>query len=153
MRFHHTGPAPKGRNDLQTIKSLFPYIWHFKWRVFAAMACLVAAKVASVIMPRFLKDIVDKLGVPATAIVLPVAALIGYGFARLSTSVFGELRDALFARVTQGSIRRIATRLFGHLFSLSIRFHLQRQTGGLSRDIERGTKGIGFLLNFMVFNI
>ena len=153
MRFHHTGPAPKGRNDLQTIKSLFPYIWHFKWRVFAAMACLVAAKVASVIMPLFLKDIVDKLGVPSTAIVLPVAALIGYGFARLSTSVFGELRDALFARVTQGSIRRIATRLFGHLFSLSIRFHLQRQTGGLSRDIERGTKGIGFLLNFMVFNI
>ncbi len=117
------------------------------------MACLVAAKVASVIMPLFLKDIVDKLGVPSTAIVLPVAALIGYGFARLSTSVFGELRDALFARVTQGSIRRIATRLFGHLFSLSIRFHLQRQTGGLSRDIERGTKGIGFLLNFMVFNI
>lgn len=153
MRFHHTGPAPKGRNDLQTIKSLFPYIWHFKWRVFAAMACLVAAKVASVIMPLFLKDIVDKLGVPPTAVVLPVAALLGYGFARLSTSVFGELRDALFARVTQGSIRRIATRLFGHLFSLSIRFHLQRQTGGLSRDIERGTKGIGFLLNFMVFNI
>src|SRR3546814_7754950 len=77
--------------------------------------------------------------------VLPVAALLGYGFARLASSVFGELRDALFARVTQGSIRRIATQLFKHLFALSLRFHMQRQTGGLSRDIERGTKGIGFL--------
>jgi ATP-binding cassette subfamily B protein len=82
-----------------------------------------------------------------------VAALLGYGLARLSSSVFGELRDALFARVTQGSIRRIATSLFQHLFALSMSFHLKRQTGGLSRDIERGTKGIGFLLNFMVFNI
>jgi len=117
------------------------------------MVCLILAKVASVMLPLYLKDIVDKLGVPESLLVLPVAALLGYGLARLSTSVFGELRDALFARVTQGAIRRIATRLFGHLFGLSMRFHLQRQTGGLSRDIERGTKGIGFLLNFMVFNI
>lgn len=153
MRFTHRGPAPTRRNDINTIKSLLPYVWQFKWRVMAALACLVAAKVASVILPLFLKDIVDKLSLPATVMVLPVAALLGYGFARLASGVFGELRDALFARVTQGSIRRIAAQLFKHLFALSLRFHMQRQTGGLSRDIERGTKGIGFLLNFMVFNI
>ncbi len=153
MRFTHRGPAPARRNDIQTVKSLLPYVWQFKWRVIAALTCLVAAKVAGVILPLFLKDIVDKLSVPATLMALPVAALLGYGFARLASGVFGELRDALFARVTQGSIRRIAAQLFKHLFALSLRFHMQRQTGGLSRDIERGTKGIGFLLNFMVFNI
>ncbi|NYT61159.1 ABC transporter ATP-binding protein/permease [Alcaligenaceae bacterium] len=153
MRFTHRGPAPARRNDIHTIKSLLPYVWQFKWRVIAALTCLVTAKVASVILPLFLKDIVDQLSLPATLMVLPVAALLGYGFARLASGVFGELRDALFARVTQGSIRRIAAQLFKHLFALSLRFHMQRQTGGLSRDIERGTKGIGFLLNFMVFNI
>lgn len=153
MKMTHRGPAPAARDDMKTIKSLLPYVWQFKRRVMAALACLVAAKVASVILPLFLKDIVDKLSLPGTVLMLPVAALLGYGFARLASSVFGELRDALFARVTQGSIRRIAAQLFQHLFALSLRFHMQRQTGGLSRDIERGTKGIGFLLNFMVFNI
>lgn len=154
MKYSPRGPAPAhSRNDLQTIKELLPFVWQFKWRVLAALSCLVAAKVASVLLPLYLKDVVDKLSVPATLLVLPVAALLGYGFARLASSVFGELRDALFARVTQGSIRRIATQLFQHLFTLSLRFHMQRQTGGLSRDIERGTKGIGFLLNFTVFNI
>ena len=147
------GPAPGKRNDLYVLKSLLPYIWQFRFRVCAALACLVMAKVANVVLPLYLKRIVDSLGMQGTLLVLPVAALLGYGFARLATSVFGELRDALFARVTQGSIRSIATRLFSHLFSLSLRFHMQRQTGGLSRDIERGTKGIGFLLNFMIFNI
>ncbi|HLR78295.1 MAG TPA: ABC transporter ATP-binding protein/permease [Burkholderiaceae bacterium] len=141
------------RTDFATLKTLLPYVWQFKWRVSIAMVCLVLAKVASVLLPIFLKDVIDQLGAPATALVLPVAALLGYGFARFASSAFGELRDALFARVTQGSIRRIATQLFEHLMSLSLRFHMQRQTGGLSRDIERGTKGIGFLLNFMVFNI
>jgi len=153
MKFRHTGPAPKNRNDIQTIKSLLPYVWQFKERVLLALGCLIAAKVASVWLPLFLKRIVDQLSLQETLLVLPVAALLGYGLARLSSSVFGELRDALFARVTQGSIRRIATSLFRHLFALSMSFHLKRQTGGLSRDIERGTKGIGFLLNFMVFNI
>ena len=153
MRFNAQGPAPAERNDLKTLKSLLPYVWQFKTRVLLAIACLVAAKVASVVSPLFLKDVVDNLGMPQTLMVMPVAALLGYGLARLATSVFGELRDALFARVTQGSIRTIATRLYRHLFTLSMRFHLQRQTGGLSRDIERGTKGIGFLLNFTVFNI
>lgn len=145
--------APKTRRDFQTLKELLPYVWQFKWRVSIAIVCLVLAKVASVILPLFLKRLVDELGVPSTVLALPVAALLGYGFARFASSAFGELRDALFARVTQGSIQRIATQLFEHLMSLSLRFHMQRQTGGLSRDIERGTKGIGFLLNFMVFNI
>lgn len=152
-RVHYRGPAPGNRNDIKTIRSLLPFVWQFKWRVIFAMACLVAAKVASVVMPLYLKDVVDGLSVPQTLLAVPAAALLGYGFARLASSVLGELRDALFARVTQGSIRRIATRLFEHLFELSMRFHMQRQTGGLSRDIERGTKGIGFLLNFMVFNV
>lgn len=151
----HAAPdgAPTQRKDLQTLKELLPYVWQFKWRVSLAIACLVLAKVASVVLPLFLKKLVDELGVPPSMLVLPVAALLGYGFARFASSAFGELRDALFARVTQGSIQRIATQLFEHLMSLSLRFHMQRQTGGLSRDIERGTKGIGFLLNFMVFNI
>jgi ATP-binding cassette subfamily B protein len=153
MKPTHTGAAPAHRNDIQTFRSLLPYIWQFKGRVLLAVGCLVMAKIASVVIPIYLKDIVDQLSLPATLIALPIAALLGYGFARLAGSVFGELRDALFARVTQGSIQRVATRVFEHLFSLSMRFHMQRQTGGLSRDIERGAKGIGFLLNFMVFNI
>ncbi|HLU15014.1 MAG TPA: ABC transporter ATP-binding protein/permease [Burkholderiaceae bacterium] len=153
MKASQPDTAPKPRTDFATLKTLLPYVWQFKWRVSVAMACLVLAKVASVVMPLFLKDVIDELSVPASVMVLPVAALLGYGFARFASSAFGELRDALFARVTQGSIRRIATQLFDHLMSLSLRFHMQRQTGGLSRDIERGTKGIGFLLNFMMFNI
>lgn len=145
--------APRLRSDFRTLGSLLPYIWEYKTRVVVAIACLVLAKVANVVLPIFLKRVVDQLSVPATLLALPLAALLGYGLARLATSVFSELRDALFARVTQGSIRRVAARVFEHLFSLSMRFHMQRQTGGLSRDIERGTKGIGFLLNFMVFNI
>lgn len=153
MRNPHTSEAPQPRNDLQTLKSLLPYVWQFKGRVSLAIVCLVLAKLASVVLPLYLKQLVDELSVSATLLALPVAALLGYGFARFASSAFGELRDALFARVTQGSIQRIATQLFEHLMSLSLRFHMQRQTGGLSRDIERGTKGIGFLLNFMVFNI
>ncbi len=153
MRFSHTGPAPARRNDWQTLKALWPYIWSFKWRVILAFIFLVIAKLANVVTPIWLKDIVDALGQPASLMAIPVAALLGYGLARLSTSIFGELRDALFARVTQGAIQQVASKLFKHLLSLSLRFHMGRRTGGLSRDIERGTKGIGFLLNFMVFNI
>ncbi|WP_054286411.1 ABCB family ABC transporter ATP-binding protein/permease [Gulbenkiania mobilis] len=153
MRFTHTGPAPTERNDLKTLKTLLPYLWAFKGRVLTALSCLIAAKVANVIMPLYLKDIIDELSVPATMLAVPVGALIGYGFARLCASVFGELRDAVFARVIQGAVRTVARNVFDHLFRLSLRFHLNRQTGGMSRDIERGTKGIGFLLNFTVFNI
>lgn len=129
MKASQPDTAPKPRTDFATLKTLLPYVWQFKWRVSVAMACLVLAKVASVVMPLFLKDVIDQLSVPASVMVLPVAALLGYGFARFASSAFGELRDALFARVTQGSIRRIATQLFDHLMSLSLRFHMQRQTG------------------------
>lgn len=153
MRYTHTGPAPARRDDWQTLKNLWPYIWAFRNRVVLAFSCLILAKLANVLTPIYLKDLVDDLGVEASLLVVPVAALLGYGLARLSTAVFGELRDVLFARVTQGAIQRVASQLFQHLMSLSLRFHMGRRTGGLSRDIERGTKGIGFLLNFTVFNI
>ncbi len=153
MRFTHTGPAPSRRDDWLTLKNLWPYIWAYRGRVLLAFACLIAAKVANVLTPIYLKDLVDGLGVAPALLAVPLAALVGYGFARLSTGVFGELRDVLFARVTQGAIQRVASQLFRHLLSLSLRFHMGRRTGGLTRDIERGTKGIGFLLNFTVFNI
>ncbi|MFV0284466.1 MAG: ABCB family ABC transporter ATP-binding protein/permease [Castellaniella sp.] len=153
MRPSHTGPASERRDDWLTLKTLWPYVWVFRGRVILAFACLVAAKVANVITPVWLKQIVDALGVAPSLLAVPLAALLGYGLARLSTSVFGELRDALFARVTQGAIQRVASQVFRHLLALSLRFHMGRRTGGLTRDIERGTKGIGFLLNFMVFNI
>lgn len=153
MRFTHSGPAPGNRNDLQTLKTLLPYLWAFKGRVVLALSCMILAKVAAVTVPLYLKDIVDQLSVPATLLAVPVMALVGYGLARLISSVLGELRDAIFARVIQGAVRSVARGVFQHLFRLSLRFHLERQTGGMSRDIERGTKGIGFLLNFMVFNI
>ncbi|BAK77391.1 ABC transporter, ATP-binding/permease protein [Pseudogulbenkiania sp. NH8B] len=153
MRFTHSGPAPKDRNDLKTLKTLLPYLWAFKWRVLLAMTCLVLAKVANVSVPLYLKDIVDQLSVPATLLAIPVAALLGYGLARLMAGLLGEIRDAIFARVIQGAVRTVARSVFEHLFKLSLRFHLDRQTGGMSRDIERGTRGIGFLLNFTAFNI
>ncbi len=153
MRFTHSGPAPSRRNDVATLKTLLPYLWVFKWRVLLALSCMVLAKVAAVSVPLYLKDIVDQLSVPATLLALPVLALTGYGCARLLSSVLGELRDAVFARVIQGAVRSVAGGVFQHLLRLSLRFHLERQTGGMSRDIERGTKGIGFLLNFTVFNI
>ncbi|BBF84770.1 lipid A export ATP-binding/permease protein MsbA [Aquitalea magnusonii] len=153
MRFTHSGPAPANRNDLQTLRTLLPYLWAFKGRVLLALSCMILAKVAAVTVPLYLKDIVDRLSVPASMLAVPVMALVGYGLARLTSSVLGELRDAVFARVIQGAVRSVARGVFQHLLRLSLRFHLERQTGGMSRDIERGTKGIGFLLNFMVFNI
>lgn len=149
----NTQSSTHNRQDWQTIKNLFPYLWQFKYRVIFAISCLILAKLTSVTIPLYLKDIIDQLGLPPQAITLPIAALIGYGIARLASSIFAELRDILFARVTQGAIEKVATELFEHLFTLSMRFHLNRQTGGLTRDIERGTKSIGFLLNFMVFHI
>ena len=145
----HTGP----RNDWQTIRSLLPFLWTHKPRVMAALFCLVLAKAAIVAMPWFLKDIVDHLSATDIALTLPLALLIGYGVLRLTSSAFAELRDAIFAKVTQSSIRSVALQVFKHLHGLSLRFHLERQTGGVSRDIERGSRGISFLLNFMLFNI
>ena len=142
------------RNDWKTIRSLLPYLWEFKGRVVIALTLLLLAKVAGVTVPLVMKHIVD--GFTQTGIVelvLPLSAILLYGLLRFGSTGLGELRDAVFAKVTQRAIRRIALRVFNHLHALSLRFHLARQTGGISRDIERGTKGISFLLNFMLFNI
>jgi len=141
------------RSNLKTIAALLPYLWEFKVRVILALSLLVLAKLANVSVPLVLKEIVDALDQSRTVLVLPVFLLIGYGVLRLCSTLFGELRDAIFAKVTQRAIRRVANKVFIHLHSLSLRFHLERQTGGVSRDIERGTRGISFLLNFMLFNI
>ncbi|PCH60646.1 MAG: metal ABC transporter permease [Gammaproteobacteria bacterium] len=142
------------RNSWHTIASLLPFLWEFRSRVILAMACLVLAKLASVSLPLVLKDIVDALDTSQNAIlVLPVALLLSYGLIRLASSLFGELRDLVFAKVLQRAIRRIAIKVFQHLHKLALSFHLERQTGGVSRDIERGSRGISFLLNFTLFNI
>ena len=141
------------RNDWGSIRSLLPYLWEFKKRVLLALVLLVMAKLASVAVPLLLKEVVDALDQPQDMLVLPVLFVVGYGVLRLCSTLFGEIRDAIFAKVTQRAIRRVAIRVFGHLHALSLRFHLERQTGGVSRDIERGSRGISFLLNFMLFNI
>ena len=153
MRPHHATPEHNTRGDWSTIRTLLPYLWEFKGRVVLAMSMLVVAKLANVAVPLVFKHIVDALGKPHALLVLPVFLVAGYGVLRLCSTLFGELRDAVFAKVTQRAIRRVALRVFTHLHNLSMRFHLERQTGGVSRDIERGTRGIGFLLNFMLFNI
>jgi len=141
------------RNDWKTVRSLLPYLWEFKGRVTAALTLLIMAKLANVAVPLVLKEIIDALDRPRALMVLPILLLAGYGALRLCSTLFGELRDAVFAKVTQRAIRRVAIKVFSHLHALSLRFHLQRQTGGVSRDIERGSRGISFLLNFMLFNI
>ncbi|SMC22191.1 ATP-binding cassette, subfamily B [Andreprevotia lacus DSM 23236] len=144
---------PASRNDWQTIRALLPYLWQYKQRVVLALSLLVLAKFANVAVPLVLKNIVDHLDTGKAALVVPLALVLAYGALRFCSSVFGELRDAVFAKVTQGAITRIALQVFDHLNALSLRFHLERQTGGMSRDIDRGTKGIAFLLNFTLFNI
>lgn len=139
--------------DWNIVRALIPYLLEFKGRVVLAMLLLVLAKLANVTVPLVLKEIVDALGQPMAMLSVPVLLVIGYGLLRFFSTLFGELRDAVFAKVTQRVIRRVALKLFVHLHSLSLRFHLERQTGGVSRDIERGTKGISFLLNFMLFSI
>jgi ABC-type transport system involved in Fe-S cluster assembly fused permease/ATPase subunit len=147
--------APAG--DFATLKTLLPYLWVYKWRVIAAMLALVGAKMANVGVPVVLKHLVDGMtispGDPRVVLVLPVAILVAYGALRLSTTVFTELREFLFARVTQRAVRTIALKVFRHLHSLSLRFHLNRQTGGMTRDIERGTRGVGSLISYTLFNI
>jgi ATP-binding cassette subfamily B protein len=153
-----TAPANQStRNDWATLKTLLPYLWEWKWRVIFAMACLVMAKMANVGIPMVLKEIVDSLTVSAqsanTILVLPIALLVAYGLLRLSTTAFTELREFFFARVTQRAVRNIALKVFRHLHALSLRFHLNRQTGGVTRDIERGTRGISTLISYTLFSI
>ncbi|MEP6941871.1 MAG: ABC transporter ATP-binding protein/permease [Betaproteobacteria bacterium] len=159
MRRTSSPPSPidpaAHRGDWQTVRSLLPYLLAYKGRVTLALACLIAAKLANVGVPLLLKQIVDQLTLPpaAQALVLPMALLVAYGVLRLSTTAFTELREYLFAKVTQRTVRTIALRTFRHLHELSLRFHLARQTGGLTRDVERGTRGISTLIGFALFSI
>ncbi len=155
---HFDTPAKQGtRNDWGTLQTLVPYLWAYKWRVLLALVCLVSAKVANVGVPLVLKALIDSLsitpGQPASVMKLPIGVLIAYGLLRLSTTVFTELREFFFARVTQRAVRTIALKVFRHLHALSLRFHLNRQTGGITRDIERGTRGISSLVSFTLFSI
>lgn len=138
------------------IRDLLPYLLAYKGRVAIALACMVLAKFANLGVPIVLKDMVDALDVNTMAgalLVVPVGLIIGYGLLRLSTSLFTELREALFARVTQHAVRQIALNVFNHLHRLSLNFHLSRQTGGVSRDIERGTRAIQTLVSFSLYSI
>ena len=144
----------KSGNDLKTLRSLAPFLWNYRGRVLLALGFLVLAKVANVGIPLVLKDIVDHLDVSATELlVLPLSLLLMYGLLRLASSLFNELRDAVFARVRHGSMRSVSRKVLEHLHRLSLRYHLERKTGGLSRDIERGTRSVSSLMNYMVFSI
>ena len=158
MRGMRSDYDPNQPVDWGILKQVWPYLLEYKGRVGLALGCLVLAKLASVGMPFVLKHIVDdldaQLGDTQLAFVaVPLGLLLAYGFIRLSNVLLGEIRDTLFGRVTERAMRRIGLKVFQHLHALDLAFHLDRRTGGLSRDIERGTSGISFLMRFMVFNI
>ena len=146
------------RSDWATLRRLFPYLWQYKWRVIAALAFMVGAKLANVGVPLLLKQLVDTMnpkgGIDATALlVVPAALLVAYGLLRLSTTLFAELRDLVFAKATEGASRSISLQVFRHLHGLSLRFHLERQTGGMTRDIERGTRAVHSLISYSLYSI
>lgn len=145
------------RSDWSTLRKLLPYVWQWRWRVGVALSFLVAAKLANVGVPLVLKQLVDALdlkpGDPRSALVVPVALLFSYGALRLSITLFTELREFLFYPVAARIARRVSLEAFEHLLALSLRFHLERQTGGVSRDIERGSRSIQSLLNYTIYNI
>jgi ATP-binding cassette, subfamily B, heavy metal transporter len=169
MRHHgesSTAPASNSKdlqqnknkdNDSQTLKRLLPYLLTYKWRVAAALLFMVGAKLANVSVPILLKNLIDamtfKPNDPTLVLVVPVALLVGYGALRLMTSAFTELRELVFAKATQGAARSIALETFQHLHALSLRFHLARQTGGMTRDIERGVRGIESLISYSLYSI
>ena len=145
------------RSDWDTLKRLFPYLWDYKWRVLAALTFMVGAKLGNVGVPLLLKNLVDTMNIkPGDAqalLVVPAALLLGYGLLRLSTSLFTELRELVFAKATEGASRKISLEVFRHLHALSLRFHLERQTGGMTRDIERGTRGVHSLISYSLYSI
>src|SRR5450830_748080 len=156
-KFASVASATSQRSDWATIKTLLPYLWAYKLRVLLALSLLVGAKLALVGVPLVLKKLVDNSTVtpshPAAMVVLPISLIIAYGALRLSTTIFTELREFIFAKVTQRAVRTIALKVFRHLHSLSLRFHLNRQTGGVTRDIERGTRAVSSLVSYALFSI
>ncbi|MGK2952993.1 MAG: ABCB family ABC transporter ATP-binding protein/permease [Thiobacillus sp.] len=149
----HTAPPPVGDPSLRSIGRLFPYLWEFRGRVLLALALLIGAKLASVGVPLVLKEIIDALDKPRPELVLPLAFILGYGILRFASTSFSDLRDVIFAKVTQRAMRRISMAVFNHLHALSLRFHLERQTGGITRDIERGAKALSSLVGYLLFRI
>ena len=145
------------KSDWGTLAKLLPYLWQYRWRVGTALLFLVAAKVANVGVPVLLKNLVDSLtfkpGDPAALLVVPVSLVVAYGALRLSTSLFTELRELIFAKATEGTSRSISLQVFRHLHALSLRFHLERQTGGMTRDIERGTRAVHSLISYSLYSI
>ena len=148
---------PLQGTDWSTLRRLFPYLWEYKWRVIAALAFMVGAKMANVGVPLLLKDLVDSMtpqpGDPRAILVVPVALLVAYAALRLSTSLFTELRELVFAKATEGAARTISLGVFRHLHAMSLRFHLERQTGGMTRDIERGTRAVHSLVSYSLYSI
>jgi ABC-type transport system involved in Fe-S cluster assembly fused permease/ATPase subunit len=152
----HPGTAPPQKlrgGEWRTTLELLPYLWEYRGRVLLALAFLTAAKVTNVGVPLLMKGIVDGLDPKLAVVAVPVALLAAYGLLRFSTTLFAELRDVVFVRVAQRAVRRVALGVFRHLHALSLRFHLDRQTGGMTRDIERGTRGISSLLSYLIFSI
>ncbi|MBS0302510.1 MAG: ABC transporter ATP-binding protein/permease, partial [Proteobacteria bacterium] len=153
-------PLPPGSapvSDWATLARLAPYLWRYRWRVLAALLMVTGAKLSNVGVPILLKELVDRMnlkaGDPAALLVVPVGLLLAYGLLRLMTSVFTELRELVFAKATQGATRQVALQTFEHLHSLSLRFHLERQTGGMTRDIERGVRAIESLVTYSLYSI
>ena len=149
--------APQTRSDWATLRRLFPYLWRYRWRVGAALAFMVAAKLANVGVPVLLKHLVDSLSIqpgdPQALLVVPLGLLVAYGLLRLSTSLFTELRELIFAKATEGTARSLSLQVFNHLHGMSLRFHLERQTGGMTRDIERGTRAVHALVSYSLYSI
>ena len=157
---HHHGSADSktaGRGDWRVIRDLLPYLLEYRLRVLIALSCLIAAKVTNLGIPIVLKDLIDSLNInvnsPQALLVVPLGIIVAYGLLRIFASAFTELREALFAKVTQNAVRKVALQVFEHLHSLALSFHLARQTGGVSRDIERGTRGIQSLISYSLYSI
>jgi ABC-type transport system involved in Fe-S cluster assembly fused permease/ATPase subunit len=152
-----TDSKAPGRGDWHVIRDLLPYLLEYRLRVAFALSCLVAAKFANLGIPILMKELIDSLNIkansPQALFVVPVSIIVAYGLLRISASVFNELREAVFARVTQNAVRKVALQVFEHLHSLALSFHLARQTGGVSRDIERGTRGIQSLISYSLYSI
>jgi len=157
---HHrisTDSKTPQKGDWHVIRDLLPYLLEYRFRVAFALSCLIAAKFANLGIPILMKELIDSLNIkvssPQALLVVPVSIIVAYGLLRISASVFNELREAVFARVTQNAVRKVALQVFEHLHSLALSFHLARQTGGVSRDIERGTRGIQSLISYSLYSI
>lgn len=153
IRSHYTDAPHKDRQDLSNLRRIVPFLWEYKGRVLIALAFLIFAKVATVGVPLILKEIVDLLNAESMQLFLPVTLLLAYGALRLLNVAFSELRDTIFARVRYRAMRNLSREVLSHLYSLSLQFHLERRTGGISRDLERGTRGVSSIMNYLVFNI